>query len=447
MGSLSDSAVIHLISTSFVPVALNLYKIRDAKDEGGDFFRSVQRQKPNYLGLWLATWDGRLLAASVQVDPKKALAELREGLSKFGTVTPRRVRPTNPLPYRGIGVRADGSVTLAISDKAIPVEDLSQLPRFSGYQMFLDSVTLSAAEWSALAPPDARAGSEWTIPEEIGRRFFPLLNPFDIKFRDPAEVTEVQLVGRVASVREGIARLVYEGRIAGTHHGTKNEGSEGKSLSSALKMAGGVGAYDIQAGQMLSLTWVWDGRFRSYPPYADPPIRFGAVAEWHQSQPAAAAQLEAKTPGLETNGKLADSTPQDALKTFLVALAAQDEATLHAVTLPDAEFEWLLKSPKAPPDVLARIKAGLEKTPMKRLTAGDRVRMPDGESRVIKPIDVREGRVVLWPDGAPLPSRLENVGGHWKVFARPFIAARKQSGVTPSRVQAESPPGPRPPGR
>jgi hypothetical protein len=417
-----------------VPVALNLYKVRDDKGEGGEFFRSVQRQKPNYQGLWLATWDGRLLAASSQLDPKKMLAELREGLNKFGTVTPRRIRPTNPLPYRGIGVRADGSVTLAISDKAIPVKDLSQLPQISGYQMFLDSVTLSAAEWSALAPPDARAGSKWTIPEEIGRRFFLLLNPFDIRFGDPAEVTEVQLVGRVASVREGIACLVYGGRIAGTHRGTKYEASEGKSLSSALKMAGGVGSYDIRTGQMLSLTWVWDGlTWGWYDPSSNDlpaPGPYGAVAEWRQGEPKAAAQLEAKAPRPETKGELADSTPEDALKTFLVALAAQDEATLHAVTLPDAEFEWLLKAPKAPPDVLARIKAGLEEKPMKRLNAGDLVRMPGGESRVIKPIDVREGRVVLWPAGLPLPSRLDNVGGRWKVFARPFIAARKQaSGV------------------
>ena len=430
-----------------MPVALNLYKIRDDKGEGGEFFRSVQRQKPNYLGLWLATWDGRLLAASVQLDSKKMLAELREGLNEFGAVTPRRARRTNPLPDRGIGVRADGSVTLAISDKTIPVKDLSQLPQILDYQMFLDSVTLSAAEWSALAPPDARAGSEWTIPEEIGRRFFLLLNPFDIKFRDPTEVTEVQLVARVASVREGIAWLVYEGRIAGTHRGTKDEASEGKSLSSALKMVGGAGAYDIQAGQMLSLTWVWDGRFRNFPPYDDPPTRFGAVVEWRGGDSKAAPRLEARAPGPETKGELADSTPEDALKTFLVALAAQDEATLHAVTLPDAEFEWLLKGPKAPPDVLARIRAGLEDKPMKRLNAGDRVQMPDGESRVIKPVDVREGRVVLWPAGLPLPSRLDNVGGHWKVFARPFIAALKQSGVNPSRVQAESPPGPRGLGR
>jgi hypothetical protein len=123
--------------------------------------------------------------------------------------------------------------------------------------------------------------------------------------------------------------------------------------------------------------------------------------------------------------ELADSTPEDALKTFLLALAAGDELTLRGVTLPHAEFELLLKDPPAPPDVLALLKARLEEKPMKRLKEGDPVRMPNGESRVIKPADVRAGRVVLWPAGAPLPSRLENVGGHWKVFAAPFIAVRK----------------------
>jgi hypothetical protein len=113
------------------------------------------------------------------------------------------------------------------------------------------------------------------------------------------------------------------------------------------------------------------------------------------------------------------------LKTFLLALAAQDEATLRAVTLLHDDFDLLLNGPLASPDQLALLKARLEDKPIKRLKAGDPVKMPYGESRVIKPIDVREGRVVLWPAGAPLPSRLENVGGHWKVFADPFIAARK----------------------
>src|SRR5262249_54824070 len=150
----------------------NLYRIRDDNGEGGEFFRAVLKQEPNYQGLWLATWDRRLLAATLQLDPQKMLADLRGGLNAFGPVTPRRVRATNPYPDRGIGVRADGSVRLAVSDKTIPVKDLAQLQRLSGWQLFVDSVILSAAEWSALAPPNAETGSTWTIPEEIGRRFF-----------------------------------------------------------------------------------------------------------------------------------------------------------------------------------------------------------------------------------------------------------------------------------
>jgi hypothetical protein len=163
----------------------------------------------------------------------------------------------------------------------------------------------------------------------------------------------------------------------------------------------------------------------------------------------AAAQPRGTAPRIaaESNGnvslpwkkvKLVDSTPEDALKTFLLALAAQDEATLRAVTLPDDEFNWLLNGRAASTDVLARIELRLDEKPMRRLKVGDPVSMPDGEARVIKPIDVREGRVVLWPAGAPLPSRVENVGGRWKVFARPFIAARKSAEMNRKQVQPDS---------
>jgi hypothetical protein len=36
----------------------------------------------------------------------------------------------------------------------------------------------------------------------------------------------------------------------------------------------------VRTGAMLSLTLVWEGAFRNYPPYHDPPSRFGAVIEW-----------------------------------------------------------------------------------------------------------------------------------------------------------------------
>jgi hypothetical protein len=147
--------------------------------------------------------------------------------------------------------------------------------------------------------------------------------------------------------------------------------------------------------------------------------------------------------GPSTKVGVADSTPEDALKTFLLALAARDAETLRAVTLPDPDFDWLLKGRPASAEVLAQMKSRLETNPIRRLKAGDPVRMPNGEPRVVQPDDVRDGRAVLWPNGALLPSRVERVGTRWKVFARPFIAARKSAEAKnkPPRSKAVGGPG------
>ena len=51
-----------------MPVALNLYKIREARGEGGDFFRSVYKQKPQYQGLWVVSPDGKALASHQETE-------------------------------------------------------------------------------------------------------------------------------------------------------------------------------------------------------------------------------------------------------------------------------------------------------------------------------------------------------------------------------------------
>ncbi len=156
-------------------------------------------------------------------------------------------------------------------------------------------------------------------------------------------------------------------------------------------------------------------------------------------QPATRPRGEAPKPTIGVD--LVDGTPKEALKTFMLALAAQDEATLRAVAIPDEGFDWLLKDrpATAAPEVLAEIKAKLDQTPFRRLKVGDRVKMPGGRVGVIKPADVGGGRVVLLPEGTPLPARLENVGGHWEVFARTFIVARKPAEAERKKAQKRSP--------
>jgi hypothetical protein len=145
----------------------------------------------------------------------------------------------------------------------------------------LDSITLAAEEWKGLAPAGAKPDRKWEVPEATARKFFALLLTSDTAFRDAKEVTSVRLAGRVEKVEGAVAYLAYEGAIAATHRGTKNECKEGKRCSSAAKPLGGVGAYDVMSGRLLALTLAFDGRFRNYAPY-DSPARFGAVVEWSQ---------------------------------------------------------------------------------------------------------------------------------------------------------------------
>src|SRR3954453_6484674 len=101
--------MVHLIRTRFVPVALNLYKIRQDKGEAGDFFRSVQKQKPNYQGLWVVSPEGKVLSAHQDTSSmsdwhgkwaKSASADLEAGLKAFGPIQPRRVGEFQSLPNR-----------------------------------------------------------------------------------------------------------------------------------------------------------------------------------------------------------------------------------------------------------------------------------------------------------------------------------------------------------
>ncbi len=351
---------------------------------------------------------------------------MQGGLKKFGNVAPRQFQQAS-VASRGIGVRPDGGVTLAIFDKEISQHLLSDRlrPDQIGATQ-IGSVTLSAADWSALAPPEPRAGTRWTVPESVGRQFWPLLSPSDAKFSRPDEVDDVQFMGRVTDVRDGAAYIAYGGRISGLHNGD-GRGWKGHELFTKMKLVSGVGIFDSRSGQMLALTWVFDGVYSNYyrPPYHGQPIRYGWVLEWRRGSKSQAAAVQTTAPTSEAEAQTDDSTPERALQTFLLALAAGDEPTLRAVSLPHAQIGRLLGGPRATPEQLAQLKARLEEKPIRRLKEGDPVTMPNGESRVIRPDDVRGGRVVLWPDGAPLPTRLENVGGHWKVFAGTYIATQR----------------------
>ncbi len=50
--------MIRQVTSDLVPVAVNLYKVRAAKDASGELFRSIQRQKDQYQGIWIVSPEG-----------------------------------------------------------------------------------------------------------------------------------------------------------------------------------------------------------------------------------------------------------------------------------------------------------------------------------------------------------------------------------------------------
>ena len=271
--------MIRFLWRNCVPVALNLYEIRKARGAGGDFFRAVQKQRPaQYQGLYLVSPDGKVLAShqnfkSHKTWPREVLADLEPGMKAFGAVKPRDVQRTDPLPHRGVGFVAEGGVCLGVYLRyAIKNIPLRELPNPT-----LDSLVLTASEWKTLATVPARAGQEWTVPEEVGRKFSRVLGPGDEDTMPrPNEVKSVRFRGKVKSVEGGIAYLTYEGTIAGSHNTQSNKG-----LCHGEATLTGVGRYDVKTGRMLAVTLVFDGTFRGVVPY-NQPAKYSGVVEWRQ---------------------------------------------------------------------------------------------------------------------------------------------------------------------
>jgi len=273
--------VIRFISANSVPIALNLYVIRQQKDAAGDFFRSVQKQRPaQYQGLYLVAPDGKVLAShqnfkSDKTWSKELLADLEPGLKAFGKVLPRDSRRSDPLPRRGLGAQSDGGTTVAIYLRyAIKNIPLRELPNPT-----IDSLRLTAKDLAELAPAKVEAGAEWKIPEALGRRFSRVLGPGDEDTMPrPLEVTSAILTGKVEAVHDGVAQIVYGGTLAGSHLNQAKKRTHGQT-----KLIG-VGRFDLKTGRLISFVWVFDGVYKGPPPY-DQPHNYSAVVEWTRTFP------------------------------------------------------------------------------------------------------------------------------------------------------------------
>src|SRR5205823_3669921 len=123
--------------------------------------------------------------------------------------------------------------------------------------------------------------SHKTWPEELlddlrpGLKAFGAVRPREVRRDDPTprRGSGVRPDGRVKAVEGGVAHVVYEGALAGSHLNQAKKRTHGE-----VKLTG-VGRHDVKSGRLLSLVWVFDGVYKGAPPY-DQPHSYGAVVEW-----------------------------------------------------------------------------------------------------------------------------------------------------------------------
>ena len=271
-------------------MAVNLARIRTAA-ETRDFFRSVQRQQDQYQGLWVVAPDGKALAREHDFDRRglsgaeinkklvrATLDMLDEGLNTFGPVKPRAVKPIEQLPYRGVGVKPDGNVDLAIYRRALH-QGKADGP------CLRDTLTLSKSEWAALAPPRPASGTEWVIPEAVARR---LVRPLVYntlgspgQMPGPDDARRAQLTARVEAVEGGRVRI----RLTGTFEAIKVLKDEPQLSYRGAATAVGIAVYDLRRKAMSSLLLVFEGTYQQGArPVARPGRPLGAVIEWRRER-------------------------------------------------------------------------------------------------------------------------------------------------------------------
>jgi hypothetical protein len=121
----------------------------------------------------------------------------------------------------------------------------------------------------------------------------------------------------------------------------------------------------------------------------------------------------------------AGATPEQALRTFLIAMLLKDEATLRTVTLPTEDFDWLLRGQAVPADQGEKVKAEVSRQPIRALKPGDEITLPGNRTLTVQPEAVNADNALLLPEGASLPHPVVNVDGRWRVDASSIIAGRK----------------------
>src|SRR5262249_49850796 len=238
-----------------------------------DWFRSVGRQKDQYQGVWIVSPDDKVLVGADYgyTDAPKLLADMDAALNAFGPVEPRKARRQEPFPFRGVGVRLDGSVDLALY-RCYLHQGKPDGPHLR------DTLPLTKEEWAALMPPKLVAGAEWVIAENVAKK---MVRPFCLNtlggdMPGPEDAKMARLAAKVEAVEDGRAQI----RLTGTFEAVKLMKEKNLSFR-ATATAAGIAEFDVKEKTPTSVLLVFQGADQQGArPETQKGRAFGGVAEW-----------------------------------------------------------------------------------------------------------------------------------------------------------------------
>ncbi len=273
---LVNEKVIRRIAGTLVPLAVDYEKFQRRKSKESRLLRPYIRKRGDKQGVWILSPDGEVLAGPLSGFGdmvRKTLRLVDEALEKHGPVTPAKRSVVDTQPFRGKGVRPDGSVTLA--------EYVRRRDRDKIRTPVISSVDLTPPEFAAFAPlaktgEDIAAGDSWEVPASVAKRLCRIASPMCYQHApQPDWVTEIRLRATVARVSGSIAEIRYEGALA-----SERVIRRGKILSEQRLALEGRGVYDISTTKLTSLRLLGSGRFRWPEEAPDRIVPFDALVEW-----------------------------------------------------------------------------------------------------------------------------------------------------------------------
>jgi hypothetical protein len=161
-----------------------------------------------------------------------------------------------------------------------------------------------------------------------------------------------------------------------------------------------------------------------------------------------ALALAAQDPGAKAQEKPVPKdaqadTPEQAIRSFIVAWMTKDAVALRAVTLPVVDLELIMPPQPIPPEALDAFKAQIAKLSVRILKAGEEVKLVGDRTYKARPEDVGPDRAVVLPGNAAYPLLSRKVEGRWRIDVSPIVASIKAAaGQGPPPAPKTIDPGP-----